>query len=529
MSRAPRCWGIAAALAVAACGAIAAPACAAGGDPDPSFGSGGVVTTDMGGGSASATDVAVQANGDIVAAGYVTGPDPSAPGSLEITVVRYSADGSLDRGFGDGGRAVAPGLDSQGTVWAAIAPASGGKVLVGGVSRSGGTGPSDPSRLAFSLVRLNADGSPDTSFGSGGRGSIDLGQNASSGTVFDVVEQSDGKVVLTGLVRNGTATGTVTLARFGADGAPDTTYGNGGLATLPFKPSQTLIRSVRAGSDLAVAFCEQTRVGANPTVVKVDAAGSVDAAFTPARATFGCGRGHDVGLALQPDGKLVLGSGSIDLARFDADGSPDSSFGAGGESTTSGGSDTLGVGVQSDGGIVAGGGTFGVARFEPHGALDPGFDASALSGGGAGRSLALALDASDRPVLAGSTADSSAFVVERFLSSPPVVAGPVAATQSLATVLSNGIAVPVACSTACTATSQLLAPPSALGAARLVVVGHASKRLRHGGRAKVRVRLSRRAKKHFRGRTKVRLVLVTKVVPKHGKARTRRQHITLKR
>src|SRR2546428_8098093 len=82
-------------LSLAPCVAYAAP-----GDLDPSFGIGGKVTTDFGlGGQASA--VAVQADRKIVTAGVFENP---VNGRLEIGLVRYNYDGTLDTAFGTAGR-----------------------------------------------------------------------------------------------------------------------------------------------------------------------------------------------------------------------------------------------------------------------------------------------------------------------------------------------------------------------------------------------------------------------------------------
>src|SRR5215208_8212246 len=86
------------------------PASAAGGDLDPTFGAGGTVTTDLGG-YESAHAVAVQPDGKLVVAGFAGQSDaPSVFG--DICVVRYTPDGSLDTGFGSGGKVL---LDFGGT------------------------------------------------------------------------------------------------------------------------------------------------------------------------------------------------------------------------------------------------------------------------------------------------------------------------------------------------------------------------------------------------------------------------------
>lgn len=69
------------------------------GDLDPTFGTGGLVTTDFFGGGEVAREIVVQDDGKLVAAGF-TG---AAAGALDFALARYEIDGSLDLSFGTGG------------------------------------------------------------------------------------------------------------------------------------------------------------------------------------------------------------------------------------------------------------------------------------------------------------------------------------------------------------------------------------------------------------------------------------------
>jgi len=65
---------------------------------DPTFGTGGKVTTDFGGTGATARTVAVQANGQILTAGVA-----GFNGVSNFALARYKSDGTLDASFGSGG------------------------------------------------------------------------------------------------------------------------------------------------------------------------------------------------------------------------------------------------------------------------------------------------------------------------------------------------------------------------------------------------------------------------------------------
>src|SRR6266536_6144139 len=190
------------ALAVLALALVAAAlpgaAVAAAGALDPTFGIGGEVTTDFGG-SDSAQAVAIQSDGKILAAGL--------SGAGDFALARYNADGSLDPSFGSGGKVTTDfgGFDLA----LGVALQSDGKIVAAG---QGG------SSFDFALARYNADGSLDTSFGSGGKVTTDFG-------VFDaataVAIQRDGKIVATGSTFS-SGFQQFALARYNADGSLDT-------------------------------------------------------------------------------------------------------------------------------------------------------------------------------------------------------------------------------------------------------------------------------------------------------------------
>src|SRR5262249_56229217 len=95
---------------------------------------------------ARANALVQQADGEVVAGGS---------GGGGFALARYDADGTLDPSFGEGtGRVI--GLSGGAN---ALVQQSDGKLVAAGVSSGGGG--------RFTLVRYNADGSPDPSFGEG--------------------------------------------------------------------------------------------------------------------------------------------------------------------------------------------------------------------------------------------------------------------------------------------------------------------------------------------------------------------------
>src|SRR3954471_1124471 len=126
---------------------------AAAGDLDPTFGSGGLVTTDFGGRGDSALGVAVQPDGKIVAAGSSSAHDVF---NVDFALARYNPDGTLDSSFGSGGTVLS---DSGSTIDAAsdVLLQPDGKIVAAGTSER-----------QFGVARYTTVGGLDPTFGSGG-------------------------------------------------------------------------------------------------------------------------------------------------------------------------------------------------------------------------------------------------------------------------------------------------------------------------------------------------------------------------
>src|SRR5438093_1317674 len=126
------------------CGATAAP-----GDLDPTFGTGGIVRTDLTGRYDAGTALALQRDGRLVAVGRA---DTSTP---DFGVVRYRPDGTLDPSFGNRGLVTtdfSAGFDHADAVL--VQPPPHQRIVVAGVGGvAGGLG-------YFALARYNPDRTP---------------------------------------------------------------------------------------------------------------------------------------------------------------------------------------------------------------------------------------------------------------------------------------------------------------------------------------------------------------------------------
>jgi uncharacterized delta-60 repeat protein len=155
------------------------------GTPDTSFNGTGKVITPVGNSGGGANDLAIQTDGKIV----VVGNSYDSSVSSRLAVVRYNPDGSLDTSFGGTGKILIPASEvSDNASSVAIQP--NGKIVVAGSSGRFNIG-SD-----FAVVRLNPNGSPDTSFN--GTGKIITSVDNDFEYASSVAIQADGKIVVAG-------------------------------------------------------------------------------------------------------------------------------------------------------------------------------------------------------------------------------------------------------------------------------------------------------------------------------------------
>jgi uncharacterized delta-60 repeat protein len=200
---------------------------------DTGFGSGGKVITDFGSAADDYDDVAyalgIQSDdGKIVVAGT-----SNVSGNNDFALVRYYSNGTLDTGFGSGGKvttAVGSGLDTA----RALVIQSDGQIVVAGTSNNGG-------KNDFALVRYNkTNGSLDTSFDTDGKVTTPVGSLDSAATALAI---HDGKIVAAGISYDAFNSDFV-LVRYNLDGSLDTGFYIGGIVTT----------SIGSGLDVATAL-----------------------------------------------------------------------------------------------------------------------------------------------------------------------------------------------------------------------------------------------------------------------------------
>jgi uncharacterized delta-60 repeat protein len=181
---------------------------------DSSFGTGGIATVPIGT-SAIATAVVIQPDGKIALAGT------AVVSHNEFAAARLNPNGTLDTSFGTGGTTT---FSPTGGAWGMALQSDGKLVLAGQANYNN---PSVSGAQQFMAVRLLPNGAPDAGFGQAGIVTVPVGGTALG---FGVAAQNDGKLVLVGPAWTTTCVNAVVRLR--ADGSLDSTYGSGGIGMV---------------------------------------------------------------------------------------------------------------------------------------------------------------------------------------------------------------------------------------------------------------------------------------------------------
>jgi len=346
---------------------------------DPTFGSNGKVLTDFAGNQDYGWSFVLLPDGSVVAAGTVT------LANLDFGLTKYSSDGSLDVTFGNSGK-VSLDFDSKDD-WATKVLLQPDQKLILCGHTSNGTDDD------FAMARFNSDGSPDLTFGEGGKVVQPVGPEYDH--VNGATLQPDGKIVLVGVSGQYYPSQDVAIARFNSDGSLDNTFANGGKLILNLGQWSEEARDIAVLSDGKLLISGYTNVDAinyNFLVLRLNSDGSYDNSFgtNGIKITNGgmtaCG---GYGLTVLPDGRFYVAgvydfSNSYDfvVARYLADGTPDPLFGNGGFVIT--GYNTYdmakSVVVQSDNKVIIAGysgfwpqADFALVRYHENGTKDESF------------------------------------------------------------------------------------------------------------------------------------------------------------
>jgi len=369
------------------------------GTVDNSFSGDGVLTIDISNQDESLN--ALTLSGDkifIAGSNYSTGPSGF--------VIKLNADGSFDNSFGSGGRVnFAKALDD-------VQVASNGRIVVLSETYNFSTS-------KFALLRLNADGSTDNSFGSSGKIDVAVDYNGNL-YAYNVVLLNGGKFLIGGeTFSSGSNESALMALQLNANGTADANFNGTGLyisnrgeyneyfGGIQVLAGNTILLSGYAQEQSLSKF-EYTKI------IKLNANGSYDNTFNGTGVTQVNTSTGFVSLGrplLQSDGKMLIGgmkrgvnNYSYALARVNANGGLDNSFGSSGFASFpegTGNSYGFSLDLQSGKPVLFGGsfnGTkyvFSLARFNTNGTPDNGFGSSGIitKDAGTGKNNASVLNA----------------------------------------------------------------------------------------------------------------------------------------
>ncbi|MFD2785976.1 T9SS type A sorting domain-containing protein [Hymenobacter rubripertinctus] len=307
--------------------------------------------------TSSSSSLTLLRNGQLLEAGAFT----SFGATLDQPLVRLTTTGSLDATF-------QPVIQVSGTVNALLRQADGKLVAGGNFSEVNG-------QQARRLARFNPDGSLDPTFTYNTR-------NALNQPVYDLAWQSDGRV----LVAAGPD-----VARYLPSGSPDNSFAaarfSGPVTRLLLQPDGRVL----AGGNF--------RSSTGTSIVRLTSTGSYDPTFALSPTTNTDGLLTFSHMALQADGKLVVGgrlraatgSSYTGLVRYATNGSLDPTFSSSSFTTATGSLFAVRINtltLQTDGKVLVGGsfagfngvGLSNLARLNPNGSLDTGFSPPASNG-----------------------------------------------------------------------------------------------------------------------------------------------------
>src|SRR5215203_1523294 len=318
---------------------------------DTTFGSGGKITTFLGGGPQNYNSVLVEPDGNILVAGsygFLTGPPDQWVYNFRI--VRFSPNGSVVMTAG------LPSTLPGGLQVNDIALTTGNKIITVGINGSN-----------VYLLRHNQNGSLDTSFDSDGI------VNFVAAEVNAVAAQTDGKVLVAGKLGSDWA-----VWRFNIDGSPDTSFDGDGIFNAPVGTGASAAKEMIVKPDGKILTVGAAlNPGAVTALVQLNPDGSLDNTFDGDGKVFTTVPATDGGLdaELQRDGKIVAFSGgtgdTFGLSRYLPNGALDITFSGDGIATETVAAKPGAIALQPDGKIVASGNTmlggfgdsFAVARF----------------------------------------------------------------------------------------------------------------------------------------------------------------------
>ncbi|HKB73746.1 MAG TPA: hypothetical protein VKC82_05680, partial [Burkholderiales bacterium] len=300
-------------------------------------------------------------------------------------------------------------VGSDGAEAVAVAVQADGKIVVAGTILA-----ANFSGKGIVLLRYNADGTLDTSFGTPGTGivtkTIGTGSDTAAAALAlqPAVLPTDVKIIVAGHALTNTKTDIV-LLRYNLDGTPDATFGGTGLVTTALSSDAAALAIQVQPADGKIVAAGSVGKFSDSSMDAVllrynNTDGALDATFGVGgivQTDIGTGNNFANSIVLQPDGNIVvaghanvnfsLDTSDVALLRYSAAGALETTFGETGQNgkvvTSLGGFDNaFSIALQPDLKIVVSGNTgsagsvtsVAVLRYNPDGKIDTTFGTGGL-------------------------------------------------------------------------------------------------------------------------------------------------------
>lgn len=340
------------------------PLCANPADLDPTFDTDGKQTIQFSVGNAYTYSALAQPDGKVIAAGFA---------NTFFAIARLTNTGALDTTFNSTGtQTIAIGTFAQG--FHALLQSDNKIIVTGRATVSGQT--------HFAATRLTSAGQLDTSFNTTGTQAISFpGYTGAHG--FGSILQNDSKIVFAGTLDNA-AVGAI---RLNTDGSLDTSYNGTGRAIIPVVGGVDLGAAIALQADGKTVVASNPQSSSSCMIARLNTDGTLDTSFgVTGTQTISFELVGTTCITVQSDGKiLICGANASDaiVARLTSSGDLDTSFNGTGTQTITIGTSTSAdsILVQPTGKIILAGRAtvFGlnrcfVARLLTNGSLDSEFN-----------------------------------------------------------------------------------------------------------------------------------------------------------
>jgi uncharacterized delta-60 repeat protein len=278
----------------------------ANGSIDNTFGTNGMVSTEVSTFQDNSNTITAQPDGKVIVGGqsyFIAENGMDLTGSLVL--IRYNIDGTLDNSFDADGKML---YDVPGYLASAynIKVLANGKIVVAGFL-------SDQNQIVRYglLARFNANGSIDNTFGTNGLIIHNVG--TANNDIYNLALQADGKIVVAGTATVSGHAQYVAL-RFSSEGVPDNSFGTNGQSIINITNYQSSVKSVAVQPDNKVIIAGNSKyIAGDPdkfTIVRLKEDGSLDETFASTGIlSFNSSNrdGSFYSILIQQDNKIVLG------------------------------------------------------------------------------------------------------------------------------------------------------------------------------------------------------------------------------